>query len=332
MYIYSMGHYWPENIIDNKLFDTLDIGSEGEWIWDRVGIKERRSVMTPDMIRDVRFGRKTREQLKESGAIMTIAAMSEKAWSVARSRFAVVVDRIDTVIGGTSVPDDDIPASGCAVAAQIGIERVRAFDVNSACSTFVVQNHVMKALCTSGMTQEGVIFCTERYTTRVDYTDRKNCILFGDASVAALISSTPKPGSLKVIDTMVESAPSGFEHIRMPHEKPFHQNGAAVQKFAVTKTIAAAQDILTRNSLTAKDAQWFIGHQANYRMLTSAMEKLGVDQKCHLYNVIDRGNQGGAGAPSVLSQNWDLYKPGDYIVIAVVGAGLTWGSMLLQKQ
>ena len=67
-------------------------------------------------------------------------------------------------------------------------------------------------------------------------------------------------------------------------------------------------------------------------MLTSAMEKMGVPSSRHLYNVTDLGNQGAAGAPSVLSQNWDRYKTGDYIVVAVVGAGLTWGSLLLQKQ
>lgn len=332
MYIYSMGHYWPETVIDNEFFGSLDIGSEANWITERVGITERRSVLSHEDIRNLRYGRVTREQLKEQGKIMSIAAMSEKSWDLARERAAIVMGSIDTVIGGTSVPDDDIPASGCTISAQIGMERVRAFDVNSACSTFVAQSHVMRGLIQSGMTKEGAIFCTERYTTRIDYADRRNCILFGDSSIAAAVSSTPRPGALKVIDTIVESAPSGWEHIHLPDSKTFHQNGAAVQKFAVTKTIAAAQDIMTRNGLTAKDANWFIGHQANYRMLTSAMEKLGVPDACHLFNVVNRGNQGACGAPSVLSQNWDKYKKDDYIVIAVVGAGLTWGSMLLQKQ
>jgi 3-oxoacyl-[acyl-carrier-protein] synthase-3 len=331
MYIYSMGHYFPEHVLDNAFFDQLDIGSAGDWIKDRVGIEARRSVLSKDIVKDLRYGRTNRDKLKSDGLIESIARMSEKAWKLATDRTRVVLDSIDTVIGGTSVPDDDIPASGCVVAAQLGLERVRGFDVNSACSTFVVQCHVMRGLITSGLTREGAIFCTERYTTRVDYSDRRNSILFGDSSIAAVISSEERPGSLKVIDTLVESAPSGWEHIHLPDGQFFHQNGAAVQKFAVTKTIAAAQDILARNHLTANDAQWFIGHQANYRMLVSAMEKLGVPENRHLYNVVDRGNQGACGAPSVLSQNWDRYKKGDYIVIAVVGAGLTWGSLLLQK-
>jgi 3-oxoacyl-[acyl-carrier-protein] synthase-3 len=332
MFIYSMGHYFPENVLDNTLFDKLDIGSAADWIQDRVGIVSRRSVLKPEQIIALRHGKINRQELKDQGSIESIASMSEKAWKVATSRTHVVLDSIDTVIGGTSVPDDDIPSSGCVIAAQVGMERIRGFDVNSACSTFVVQCHVMRSLMLSGMTKEGAIFCTERYTTRVDYSDRRNSILFGDSSIAAAVSSVNKPGSLKVIDSLVESAPSGWEHIHLPDGKFFHQNGAAVQKFAITKTIAAAQDILARNNLTCADAQWFIGHQANYRMLTSAMEKMGVPETSHLYNVVDRGNQGACGAPSVLSQNWDRYKKGDYIVIAVVGAGLTWGSLLLQKQ
>jgi 3-oxoacyl-[acyl-carrier-protein] synthase-3 len=332
MFIYSMGHYFPENVLDNTLFDKLDIGSAADWIQDRVGIVSRRSVLKPEQIIALRHGKINRQELKDQGSIESIASMSEKAWKVATSRTHVVLDSIDTVIGGTSVPDDDIPSSGCVIAAQVGMERIRGFDVNSACSTFVVQCHVMRSLMLSGMTKEGAIFCTERYTTRVDYSDRRNSILFGDSSIAAVVSSVNKPGSLKIIDSLVESAPSGWEHIHLPDGKFFHQNGAAVQKFAITKTIAAAQDILARNNLTCADAQWFIGHQANYRMLTSAMEKMGVPEASHLYNVVDRGNQGACGAPSVLSQNWDRYKKGDYIVIAVVGAGLTWGSLLLQKQ
>jgi 3-oxoacyl-[acyl-carrier-protein] synthase III len=332
MFMYSMGHYFPENVLDNDFFDRLDIGSAADWIKDRVGIVTRRSVLTQDQVMALRHGRTTREQLKADGAIESIASMCEKSWDVAKSRAHIVTDTIDTVIGGSSVPDDDIPSNACVISARVGLERVRAFDVNSACSTFVVQCHVMRGLMASGMTKDGAIFCAERYTTRVDYSDRRNSILFGDSAIATVASSVERPGSLKLIDSLVESSPSGWEHIHLPDGQFFHQNGSAVQKFAVTKTIAAAQDILARNQLTAADVAWFIGHQANYRMLTSAMEKMNVPESRHLHNVATRGNQGATGAPSVLSQNWDLYKKGDYIVVAVVGAGLTWGSLLLQKQ
>jgi 3-oxoacyl-[acyl-carrier-protein] synthase III len=332
MYLVSMGHFWPEHRITNDFFNDLDIGSEAQWIEDRVGIKERRSVLRPDQLKGLKTGTTTVQSLFRNKQVMTIPQMAEATWSVMQKRLAVPTDAVDTVLSGTSVPDDDIPASACKIASHLGLERVRAFDVNSACSTFAAQVHVLRGLMQSGMTRSAAVFTCERYSIRMDYNDRKNCIIFGDGASGCLFSVDPLPGSLKVIDTLLESAPSGWEHIQMPTGECFHQNGAAVQKFAVTKTIAAAQDILARQGLQPRDAQWFIGHQANLRMLSSAMDKLGVSEQVHLYNVDMFGNQGAAGAPCVLSMNWERYRPGDYIVIAVVGAGLTWGSMLLQKQ
>ena len=74
MFIYSMGHYFPENILDNQFFDQLDIGSAADWIHDRVGIETRRSVLTPDQIRLLRQRKITREELKGSGQIEFLRA------------------------------------------------------------------------------------------------------------------------------------------------------------------------------------------------------------------------------------------------------------------
>jgi len=48
------------------------------------------------------------------------------------------------------------------------------------------------------------------------------------------------------------------------------------------------------------------------------------------YNVDSHGNQGAAGAPMVMSMHWDRFALGDLIVMAVVGAGLTWGAALFR--
>ncbi|NMC63998.1 MAG: ketoacyl-ACP synthase III, partial [SAR324 cluster bacterium] len=52
----------------------------------------------------------------------------------------------------------------------------------------------------------------------------------------------------------------------------------------------------------------------------------------HWHNVTHIGNQAGAGCAAVLAMNWDKLKAGQRIVIAVVGAGLSWGSVLLEVQ
>ena len=97
-----------------------------------------------------------------------------------------------------------------------------------------------------------------------------------------------------------------------------------------SRTIDITRRILERNGLTPEDISWFTGHQANLRMVESAANRLGIPSEKHLYNVHKFGNQGAAGAPSVLSQNWEKFKPGDLVAVSVVGSGLTWASALLR--
>ncbi|MGP8154314.1 MAG: hypothetical protein ACLQBQ_09275 [Smithella sp.] len=37
LYLHSMGHFNPENILSNKFLEDLDIGTTNEWIMERVG-------------------------------------------------------------------------------------------------------------------------------------------------------------------------------------------------------------------------------------------------------------------------------------------------------
>jgi 3-oxoacyl-[acyl-carrier-protein] synthase-3 len=329
------GHFFPDTVLDNSFYDKLSIGSSAEWIEERVGIRERRSILTHDELVALREGRITRAELIAQGRIMTMAAMTKKPWAmtIERSRLAERGVKIDQVIAGTSIPDWDIPANACSIAGGLGLE-CTAFDVNSACSSFVVNLHVARSLLLSGAAKTTAIFNAERYTTRIDLSDRSTCVLFGDSAAASLLESVrgdePLPRGLELLDTFVDSAPSGYEHVRLPDGGCFAQNGKAVQKFATTKTIAAAQQILERNGLGTRDISYFIAHQANLRMLTYAAEKLGIEPSRHLYNVDTCGNQGATGAPTVLSTHWEKYKPGDIIVLSVVGSGLTWGSALFR--
>ena len=110
--------------------------------------------------------------------------------------------------------------------------------------------------------------------------------------------------------------------VTIPVGGMFAQHGRAVQKFAITKTVDITEALLRRNGLTAREMRYFISHQANLRMLTSVVSRLGLHPEQHLYNVDSHGNQGAAGAPMVMSMHWERFAPGDLIVMAVVGAGL----------
>lgn len=328
-FIHAIGHYHPPEDVPNSFFDQLGIDSDAAWIEERTGIRSRRTVLQREDIIRLKTRDTSLEQLRAEGRIATIADIAEPAWKLLQDRAGEQAVKPQAIICGTSIPDYDIPANACSIAARIGLQ-VPAFDTNSACSSFVVDMHVTRGLISSGLYESIAVFNPERYSLRTDFSDRSSCVLFGDGCSAALVSSIERPGSFEVLDTLVESDPSGYDLVKVPDSGYFSQNGKAVQKFAISRTIEATRTILDRNHLSPEDISYFTGHQANLRMVMSAAERLGLADK-HLYNVDLFGNQGAAGAPSVLSMNWDLFKTGDKVVIAVVGSGLTWGSMLLQK-
>jgi 3-oxoacyl-[acyl-carrier-protein] synthase-3 len=332
IYISGVGHQHAAHVIKNSFFDTLDIGSSNDWVEERTGIRSRTSVLSESTIADLRFGRKCHADLFKNNEVTKIADLANNPWEMALSRTqdSVVSKGVDTVICGTSIPDYDIPANACGIAAKLQLEAT-AFDVNSACSSFVTGMHVARSLLLSKLARRIALFNVERYSTRMDYTDRRNCILFGDGAAAAILESGAEPHGLEIIDTVIHSAPSGFEHVQIPEGGLFYQNGQVVQKFAITKTCAIAEEILAANSLSIGDIDFFIGHQANLRMLATAIRRLGLPEEKHLYNVDRCGNQGAAGAPCVISENWDRFAPGNLILVAVVGAGLTWGAALLRR-
>jgi 3-oxoacyl-[acyl-carrier-protein] synthase-3 len=331
IYLTAMGHYHPETVIENSFFDQLEIGSDGDWIQDRTGIVARRTVMKPHHITALSNKQLSYKSLFSDSDVMTAADMSAHAWGLLRERAPWVSHTagLDCISCGTSVPDFDIPANASFIAKKIGINAFTC-DINSACSSFVVNVHWHRMFLNSGNGKSSAIFTPERYSTRLNFEDRSSCILFGDGAACALLETENAKG-FEVLDTAVWSDPSQAEMVVIPaFDGHFWQNGKAVQKFAITKTMEAVTTILERNRLTVKDVRYVIGHQANLRMLSSSVEKLGLSAREHLYNVDQFGNQGAAGAPCVLSQNWDRFQSGDIVVVAVVGAGLTWGSLLLK--
>ncbi len=327
------GHFHPDHVITNEFFSKLDIGSDAAWVTERTGIQERRSVLAEEDLLALRAKETTLAELRQNGRLRPLADLGAAAWAVAVERNPTVKQGIDLVLCGTSVPDYDIPANACTVAAKIGTE-CTAFDVNSACSSFLTVLSVARGMISTGQATKVAAFVAERYSTRLDYTDRSSCVLFGDGCGMAVVEradlATGAGRKLEVLDIILQSAPSKFDLVQIPVGGCFYQNGKAVQKFAITRTMECTESILAKNGLTTRDIRYFIGHQANLRMLTSAAEKLGFHGDQHMYNVHLFGNQGGAGAPSVLSMNWEKFRPGDLLCVAVVGSGLTWGSALMR--
>lgn len=323
LYLHGIGHFHPENQIDNAFLESLDIGTNDEWITSRVGIRNRRTVLPLDYIRatknkDIRAGHEAR--------LYTNAETGRRAAMMAIERAGIRLEDIGMVVAGDSSPDNAIPMEACTIAKELGLE-VPAIDIASACSTFGSHLHFLSAM--GDAVPEYVLTVVPENTTRVtDYSDRSSAILFGDSTAAAIVSNKVK-SKIGLQYSSYGGAPSGAYDVHIPKFGHFTQNGSAVQKFAIKRMTELLRQIQDRVPRERADRLIYIGHQANLTMLESIVRRCEVPPERHFSNIVEYGNQAAAGAPTVISQSWDRFKSGDTVACVVVGSGLSWSSIEL---
>ncbi|MGZ3694264.1 MAG: 3-oxoacyl-ACP synthase III family protein [Bdellovibrionota bacterium] len=321
LFLHGLGHFHPENVIDNAFLASLGIETDDQWIMDRVGIRTRRTILPLDYIRETKNSNPLEAK---SVALYTNAKTAAKAAQMALTRAGLELKDIGMVVAGCCSPDNSIPAEACVIAAELGLN-VPAFDLNSACSSFAVQLHNLRAMRPEALPDYVLVVNAENNTKIVDYSDRRTAVLWGDCTTAAIVS-TRKPSRFAVTYSTIASDPSGWDKVVIPTGGKFSQNGHAVQTFAIRKSIATLS--LLRGKARDPAKLFFIGHQANRTMLNSICERAEVPTDRHLFSVDEFGNCGAAGAPSTFSLNWNAFKKGDEIGLVVVGSGLTWGGLL----
>jgi 3-oxoacyl-[acyl-carrier-protein] synthase-3 len=301
VYLSRLSAWRPDEVLSNqdlaRLVDTSD-----EWIFDHVGIRERRK--SPNEM-----------PIHEQGA-----------QAARQSIDGLDPASIDLVVCAFSISDYHIPATANLVAAALGLGGAPAFDLRAACSSFAFALHALRGIVGSGLHQRALLVVPEAYTHATDYKDRNTCILWGDASFACVVSREKPPGlSLEVLDTRIGSKSTDWKLIQISNGGYFQQQGQAVQRFAIRKMSA-----IIGEQMRGEPVDWFVGHQANASILSRACERAGLRPEQNLTNIEKFGNTGAAGAPTVLADNTSRFKNGERIVVATVGAGLSWGTALLR--
>jgi 3-oxoacyl-[acyl-carrier-protein] synthase-3 len=233
------------------------------------------------------------------------------------------------LVAGSSVMDTATPAEACNVARALELE-VPSFDVNSACTSFFANLYVLSLMDPAKLPEFILLVVPEAVTRSVDYDDRASAVLWGDGTVAAVLS-TRVPGRAEVLASTLQSSPGGADKVVVPRAGHFRQQGRAVQMFAIRKTAEQLARLREDYDDERSGRRFhFVGHQANLRMLEAVRRECGIPDDRHHTNVEWYGNTAGAAAPSVLSMRWPEWSAADDVAVVGVGAGLTWSSYLLR--
>lgn len=322
--ILGMGSAHPSTVITNQFLEDLDVGTNAQWIMEKIGVSERVSSLPLEYIL------KTRNQditKAPSVATDTAITLGVKAGRQACERAKILPKDVGLIMVNSCTPVDVANSVASAIATAMGISP-KAYDIQTACPAFALHVHYLNSLRPETLPKYILCISTATTTQSVNYNDRTDGAIWGDGA-AAWIISPEVAGRLTVLDTTFTSDPSRAETVVLDTFGYFHQDGRAVRDFSVRQTVRMIKSLEERFPLNwNKDI--FIGHQANATMLEQIITNREIPATQHWHNVERKGNQAGAGAPAVLAEHWGKIETGQKIVVAVLGAGLSWGSILFE--
>lgn len=320
--ITGTGSYIPENVLTNtdleKIVDTND-----EWITSRSGIRERH-IAPQDM---------------------SVSKLCYQAGLRAIQDAQIAPEEIDLIIVATMTPDYAFPATACLVADQLGAINATAFDLEAACTGFIVALASGSQFVATGMYKTVLVIGGETMSKILNWQDRSTCVLFGDGAGAAVLQ--PVKEGFGFLGFELGSDGSGSKLLSQPAggsqcpasmetvEKNLHtlqMEGKEVFKFAVRIMGDVSEKVLEKVGLSKDDLDLLIPHQANIRIVDAAVKRLGIPPDKVVINLDKYGNMSAASIPVALDEAVKEGRiiEGDNIVMVGFGAGLTWGACVLK--
>jgi len=319
--ITGVGGYVPEYILNNEELSTM-MDTNDEWITSRVGIRERR------ILKD-----------KNVGTSFLVAKAIEDLFSKTGTK----PEEIDLIICGTTTADHIYPSCASMAAEKVGIKNALAFDVQAACSGFIVALDNAASYIESGRYKKVLAIGADKMSSITDYSDRTTAPLFGDGAGVVLLEPTTE--DYGVMDAILRTDGIGMKHLHVKaggsatpasHEtidKKEHytyQEGAYVFKHAVTNMADVSAEIMQKNNLSKDDVAWVVPHQANLRIIDAVVQRTGVEYEKVIINIDHFGNTSAASIPLGIWEFEKKFKKGDNIILTAFGAGFTWGSVYVK--
>jgi 3-oxoacyl-[acyl-carrier-protein] synthase-3 len=313
--ITGLGVHVPDRVLNNdelsRLVDTSD-----EWIMARTGIRERR-IAAPE------------EALTDIARPAAIAALEDAA---------VEASDIDLLVCATVTPDMMFPTSSALLADELGMPDAAAYDLLAGCTGFVYAIAQAYSMVSAGLSKRALVVGGDVLSKILDWTDRSTLVLFGDGAGAVVLEPVDQGGFLGF---ELGADGGGGRHLWLPGsgsrrfddtESFVKMNGREVFKFATRVMIYSAERLLEACGRTVEDVDVYVPHQANVRIIDYAAKKLGFPKEKVVVNVDRFGNTSSGSIPLALADAAEdgMLEPGALVLMTGMGAGLTWGSALIE--
>jgi 3-oxoacyl-[acyl-carrier-protein] synthase-3 len=313
--ITGLGCYVPERVLTNDELATI-VDTSDEWIRDRTGIRERRIAADTEAMSD----------------------LSLPACKKALEMAGLEANEIDLIIVATVTPDMAFPATAALLADELGMPDAAAYDLSAGCTGFMYALAQAYGMVASGLSRRALVVGGDILSRVLDWTDRSTVVLFGDGAGAVVLEHVEHGGFLG-FELGADGAggrdlllPQSGSRVFNGEARHLTMNGREVFKFATRVMVTSAQAILDACGKTVDDVDVYVPHQANVRIIDHAVKKLGFPSEKVIVNVDRYGNTSSGSIPLALADAADdgRLKPGKLVLMTGMGAGLTWGSALIE--
>lgn len=326
------GSAFPRNRISNmdisQKLALSGIETSDSWIRERTGIAERRMSMPGNP--------------EEHNSSLGLAA----ALNALKMAGKTPLD-IDQIIYSTCTPDTIIPSTACWLQHKLGAARAWGMDLNAACSGFIYGLSIADQFIRTGHVKTCLVIGAEILSSIINWEDRSSCILFGDGAGAAIVERTQETSSRRILSTHLLSDGTLWELLHIPaggsaqpvtpemisqNLNKIHMNGREIFKIAVRTLSSFALKALKKNQMTVDMLDWFIPHQANFRIIEAVAKRLNLPMEKVLVNVDRYGNTSSATVPTMMDEavRDGRIQKGQTVLLDAFGAGLTYGAVLLR--
>jgi 3-oxoacyl-[acyl-carrier-protein] synthase-3 len=317
--IVGWGKCLPPSVLTNHDLATF-LPTDDEWITTRTGMKERRISHVP-------------------GIELAIVA-ARRAIACAGMRG----EDIELVIYGSCSNDETVPNSASGVQQQrIRATRAAAFDVNTACTSFMYGLSIGSSMIKSGIAKNALVIGVELISQYMDWDNRNVAVLFGDGAAAMVLQASEQETG--VIAEKLQCYADSRQILRVRGMGTMYANlgvqfgqtrwdfdGQEIFRKAVQGMSEASLDVMRRVGVTMRDIALVVPHQANLRIIDAVAKRAGAGPDKLFLTVHKYGNMSSATAPVALVEAVEEGRvpPGGLVLMPAFGGGLTLSAHLIR--
>ena len=316
--ITGWGKCMPPAVLTNADLATF-LDTNDEWITSRTGMKERRISHVPGIELAITAARRA----------IACAGMSGKD--------------IELVIYGSCSNDETVPNSASGVQQRIGATQAAAFDVNTACTSFMYGLSIGSSMIKTGIVKNALVIGVELISQYMDWDNRNVAVLFGDGAAAMVLQETDEETG--VIAEKLQCYADSRQILRVRGMGTMYANlgvpfgqtswdfdGQEIFRKAVQGMSDASLDVMQRTGVTMDDVDLIVPHQANLRIIDAVAKRTGASADKVFLTVQKYGNMSSATAPVAMVEAVEEGRvpPGGLVLMPAFGGGLTLSAHLIR--